>query len=169
MELPLSEIINDIFSGNKFDFAFMHGSWEKLRDRLHDSTMPPKESAYLHLFDLLYILEGPLSYVMNVVIYTLMRVGHHDIWSEKKQKFISSFEDVFEMPLATRLKFLNNHGFDFFSEICPRKVRNAVAHQNFKIMSDGSIHWNGNELALSKLKEINERMMDIVQLFVNML
>ena len=169
-ELQLESTIVELISGDRFSHAFYSFySWEKLRDRLYSISMPIDESAYLHLTDLLYTLEGPMSFVMNAVIYTLVRDGHHDIWSEQKQKFISSFDEVFNIPLSTRIKFLNTHGFNFFSEICPRGIRNAVAHQNFTIESDGSIHFKGTRLTLSELDRINNRMMDVVETFMNVL
>ena len=167
--LPLLETVSDILVSDRFDYAFKHAAWEKLKAKFFDGHLSVVESAYLCLFDLLYTLEGPFSFVMNSVICALITEGHHDIWSELKQRFVSSFSDVLEIPLSTRLKFLNSHGFEFFSEICPRKIRNAIAHQNFKIEPDGSIAYDGKEMSLSELRRITDRMVTVVKLFVDSL
>jgi hypothetical protein len=51
--------------------------------------------------------------------------------------------------------FLEIHGFDQIAKICPRGLRNAIAHQDFKIKEDGSILWHeGANQKDSKLIEI---------------
>jgi len=137
-----------------------------LREKLYAITMPLDEFMYLHITDFLYTLEGPLSFTMNAVIYALIKEEHHDIWLEKDHKFITSFNEIFEIPLSTRLKFLNLHGFSFFSETCSRKLRNAVAHQDFNIESDGSIHYKDTTKTLSEIDRINKRMNGIVEIFM---
>lgn len=165
-ELPFNLIFPDFFEGGHFFYAFQSfHSWEKLRDKLFTTDMPKDELAYLRLTDLIYTIEGPFSFIMNVVIYSLLKEGHHDIWSESEQQFISSFEDIFKIPLYKRLKFLNAHNFSFFSDICPRKIRNAVAHQTFLIESNGIIKYNTTEISLSQIEKINDKMIKIAEIF----
>lgn len=43
------------------------------------------------------------------------------------------------LRLYLKLEFLRRHDFDFLAETCPKALRNAIAHQNFKIDEDSSI------------------------------
>ena len=76
----------------------------------------------------------------------------HDIWSEDKRIFVEKFEDLNRIPLATKLKFLEKHDYKETAKICNRKLRNAIAHHNFEINSDGSIDYYHYE---NKLKTNN--------------
>jgi len=168
-ELPLHLTFMDITAGDHFFYAFQSfHSWGKLRDKLHSTTLETDESAYLRLTDLLYTLEGPFSYIINVVIFTLIKEGHHDLWSGNTNKFISSFEEIFNIPLSTRLKFLNAHDFTFFSDLCPRTLRNAVAHQNF-LIEEGTVKYNKNSMSLSNIVKITDNMIKVAEIFFNVL
>lgn len=121
------------------------------------------ENAMLKLVYILFMTEGVLSFFMNIIIYTLMVKEHHDVWFEWKQKFVSSFDELFEVPLSVRLTFLEKHGFKFFSEICPKDIRNAVAHQDFNIESDGTIYYKERKKKLAK-EDSEKILMDIAKL-----
>ncbi|MEE9458737.1 MAG: hypothetical protein V3V84_03120 [Candidatus Bathyarchaeia archaeon] len=112
-------------------------------------------ASFRFLLSILFMTEL-LSVEINLLIYALMLKGHHDIWSERKQKFISSFNELFDLPLFLRLRFLNKHGFEFLSEIIPRKIRNDIAHQNFKIESDGTILLSKK----GKSEKLSDKIMD---------
>jgi len=100
---------------------------------------------------------------MNVVIYALMLKEHHDIWSGRERKFVSSYDELSEVPLYVRLKFLEKHKFGFFSEICPKDIRNAIAHLNFNINSDGTIYLKKPKKKYTK-KELENKIRDIVKM-----
>lgn len=165
-ELPIFEIFTDIINGNRFNYAFAHATWTSLREKMDKIELSDREYTYLHLYNLLYTLEGPFSFVMNAVIYSLISDGHHDIWSRSKGDYVSSFDEIFDISLPRRLKFLNRHDFKFFSDICPRSIRNAIAHQSFEIDLDGVIHMNEKEYSLSYIISQNEKMYEIVKIFM---
>jgi len=49
------------------------------------------------------------------------------------------------------------------------RARNAVAHQNNIIESDGSIHYKDTRKTLSELDRIIKSMTDIVEVFIDVL
>ena len=70
------------------------------------------ENTLFLLLVILYLTEVPISFAINIFIYTLMLKGHHDVWFEQKQKFVSSFDELFDVPLSVKLKFLKNMASD---------------------------------------------------------
>jgi len=118
----------------------IHLAYSESLKKIRWSSISTTEESLLIIIYTLFLTEGILGFGMNTIIYALMLKGHHDIWFEWKQRFVSSFDELFEVPLSVRLKFLEKHEFEFFSEICPKDIRNAIAHLNFDIGSDGTIH-----------------------------
>jgi hypothetical protein len=95
--------------------------------------------ALIYLMEILYLVEGIVNYLMNLVIFTLILQEHHDLWFEDRHTFVSSFDDLFRVSMFVRETFLEQHGFGFFRELCNRELRNAIAHQNFKIEKNGDV------------------------------
>jgi len=113
--------------------------YSELLKKISWTSISKTEETLLIIIYTLFLTEGLLGFGMNMIIYALMLKGHHDIWFEWKQRFVSSFDELFEVRLSVRLKFLEKHEFEFFSEICPKDIRDTIAHLNFDIGSDGTI------------------------------
>lgn len=137
---------------------------KELLKRIPWSSIAPSEDALLKLIYILFLTEGPLSFYINCYCLGLILVGHHDMWSEEKQKFISSFEEIARMSLFIKLEFLERHGFKSFSKICPRKVRNAVAHYDFRIESEGTIVIEGQKLTRRESANIIHNIAEMLNL-----
>jgi len=131
-----------------------------------DSVKDKKVDAISTLTCLLYLIEGPLSFYLNVIIYSLILKEHHDLWDEIRQKFITSYDEISTINLSVKIKFLERHGFDFFKEICSRELRNVIAHQNFRIDLEGNvdIFKKGKIIKKIYLKEIYLRIDNIVKI-----
>lgn len=74
------------------------------------------------------------------------------------------------MLLHVKLKFLDIHDFSFLAEVCPKELRNAFAHQSFKINADGSILLSNGRKVTQKevcekivvVNELTKRAFDII-------
>ena len=143
--------------------AEFHRVYGKLLEKIPWPKISASEESFLIVSYILFMTEGLLSFGMNVIIYALMLKEHHDIWSEWKNKFVSSYDELSEVRLSARLKFLERHGFGFFSEICPKDIRNAIAHMNFIIDSKGTIHLKRPTKQYTK-EELQKKIEDIVKM-----
>ncbi|MCJ7633652.1 hypothetical protein MUP77_14840 [Candidatus Bathyarchaeota archaeon] len=112
---------------------------QKLLKHIQWPSLTPSEDTLLKLTYILFLVEGPFGFYINNYVFGLVLESHHDVWLEDKQKFASSFEEIINVPLSTKLKFLDKHDFKSFSKICPKDIRNAIAHWNFHIEADGTI------------------------------
>jgi hypothetical protein len=128
------------------------------------TNLTPQEKSLLQLVNILFTTEGHFGGIVNLTIYALMVNKHHDVWNEWRQKFASLFEDILDIPLSVKMKFLKRHGFDFLCQACPRKLRNAIAHNSFLIQQDGSVRTMEKQTqtyTLAQLTEINQKMLEI--------
>lgn len=126
--------------------------WTRSLSRLLEiENIEPSEKSMLYITDLLYVVEGPFSGIVNLIVHNKIAEHHHDIWDEYHEKFATSFKEIVRLRLYLKLEFLKRHGFDFLTETCPRTLRNAIAHQSFRIEGDGSIVVsNGSEKSYSQ-------------------
>jgi hypothetical protein len=133
-----------------------------------------KEKSMLQLMNILFAVEGLLAGIVNLIIYALIVNKHDDIYNPYNHKFASSFEDIPDIELSVKLKFLAKHGFEFLSEICPRDIRNMVAHNDFIIQEDGTIERvkkgtsvYSREQLYDALLKMNEMIMMITDVWSN--
>jgi hypothetical protein len=110
------------------------------------------------LVNILLVIEGLFSGLVNLTIFSMIVNHHDDIWFEEQRRFVSSFEDLTDVALNVKMKFLEMHDFTLLSDICPRKIRNAVAYNDFTIDSDGAACIQGEKFPLRRLTEIVVRM-----------
>jgi hypothetical protein len=126
------------------------------------STMTPQEMSLWILLHMLFLTEGPLSLITNILIMFKIRREHHDIFSPFKNEFCDKLSDIEELSLDIRLKFLSLHGFEFMGEICQKNIRNAIAHiSSLMIDADGTVHIKNKIL---KRKEIETRLFNMNEL-----
>jgi hypothetical protein len=64
------------------------------------------------------------------------------------------------IPLTVKLKFLERHDFDFFTGLCHRELRNAVAHQDYQFDSNGDVIY-GKENVRLKMTDLAEIIKNI--------
>ncbi len=143
------------------NFQIWTSMWTKI-GKLEKSVI---EDSFSKLFIVLFLIEGHLGFVVNWISYLLMVKEHHDIWS--RQKLVTSFYELMEIDLYIKLEFLKKHDFGEIVELCPREIRNAIAHMNFRIQQDGAVHIikNGKVDGRYTQEELTEKMKAILKLF----
>jgi hypothetical protein len=143
------------------NFQIWTALWTKI-GKLEKSAI---EDSFSRLFVILFLIEGPLGYVVNWITHLLMVKGHHDIWS--RQKLVTSFYELVEIDLYIKLEFLEKHDFGEIGELCPRGIRNAIAHMNFRIQQDGVVQIIRNRKVVGEYTqdELTEKIKAILKLF----
>lgn len=164
-DLDVLPYLNRMLSNSNDLMRFIDNITPQMKDK--------KNLSILLLVAVFSFIEGGFTYWVNSCIYQLIRKGHHDLWDDLRQFFVSSFDNVAGVRLAVKLKFLKLHGLDFIDRFAHRDLRNAFAHQNYIIDNDGNvitykgrnrgITYSVDELAdilesLRKLMEVNLRV-----------
>jgi hypothetical protein len=133
------------------------------------TNLSPKEICMLQLMRILLTVEGMLTGIFNLAIYALIVNAHHDICTTRDHDFASSFEDIFDVDLSVKMKFLEKHGCGFLTEVCPRGIRNAIAHSAFVIEEDGAVKitekGKDKTYSLAQLTDILENMYILITIF----
>lgn len=139
--------------------------WTALWNRINQVEKSATEDSFYRLFVILFLIEGHLGFIVNWITYLLMVKGHHDIW--RRQKLVRSFNELVEIDLYIKLEFLKKHDFGEIVELCPRKIRNAIAHMNFRIQQDGVVYIISNRKVVGKYTkdELTEKINAILKLF----
>lgn len=116
-------------------------------------------------------IEGELAFWMNLVIYYYINLGKHDIWHPNLRRFVKDFNEISDIPLSIKSKFLEAHGFWFIEDFLQLDLRNAVAHQDYLINEKGEIDLYRRQkitrsIDLSELAEIASSITKLYELTI---
>lgn len=147
--------------------------WTGFSDKVYlKLKLSQEERSLWNLVNILVYTEGPLNIIINYIVYSLMLKGNK-IKIRCECRFADSYNDLFKIDLNGKLAFLKKKecGFKFVSKICPREIRNAMAHMRFKIKPDGTviILTTGREFKTEDLDEILINIREFIIKFKNSL
>lgn len=127
--------------------------------------MSKKEKALTRLVFYLFTAEGGFTNNMDFVCLLLILQGH-DLYDFFRREYTRSLRDITKVDTSTKSLFLKEHGFQLFNKGLNRRLRNAIAHHDFKIDEEGSIIIDGREI---DLVEKNNQLIDFMNLTNNSL
>lgn len=107
-------------------------------------SMREGKAISLHL-EYLTLVEGFFATQVDFLIFTLIANGH-DLYSFRKGKYVEKLNDIEEVNLAFKLKFLKRHGFSFITSKVNVKLRNSVAHLFYQIDKNGTIRFGKQKI-----------------------
>jgi hypothetical protein len=111
-------------------------------DSLRVKRMPERDRAFVSLAIYLFLAEGACASYMNFLCFMLVSQGH-DLYNIFKKEFATSFAEIEDVNLETKERFLKEHHLGSFSKGLKRKLRNAIAHHDFKVEKNGTIRVKG--------------------------
>jgi hypothetical protein len=72
-------------------------------------------------------------------------VSGHDLFDPIRRQFADSIEDIGEVDVSTKLKFLERHDLELISNKRYQKIRNKIAHHDYYYDEHEQLHV-GNEI-----------------------
>jgi hypothetical protein len=147
----IKRILEELDDGRAYwKSIFALASSEELKTR-------PQEKSLLDLFAYLLLVEGIYSRIVRILSLLLVE-NDHDLYDPIKNEFVSTSKQMEKIDLSIKLKFLRKHGFELVVDSVDRKLRNDIAHLNFRVMTDGKIidKRNGTELL-----DLGERVLNL--------
>ena len=75
---------------------------------------------------------------VDVICYMLVATGH-DLFDSIRRQYVDSIEEIGEVDLSTKLKFLDRHDFGLINRKQDQKLRNKIAHHNYYFDESGKI------------------------------
>lgn len=104
-----------------------------------------RQSTALIMAHYIWSYEG--SYVLCIdEICSLLVINGHDLFDVVRKEYAASFEDVTNVDIPTKLKFLKAHNLKILDRTQDRKLRNKLAHNDFLLTDDGILRVDGVEV-----------------------
>jgi len=146
----LQKLVKDAWSSQKV--AGVQKDWESFIEKnraiikslkaiqniIKTSETGEYDKALLRLVFYLFIVEGGFANYMNFVCSMLISQGH-DLFNFFDKDFACCLEKMANVDIYTKELFLKEHSFSLFNKGLDRKLRNAIAHYDFKIEGDGTV------------------------------
>jgi hypothetical protein len=121
---------------------------------LKEKVKTKKQRNILNLAIFLWIYEGLYSSILDLFCLILV-INDHDIFVPFNREFAKSFNDIAEIEMSMKFKFLKKHKFDALIRERDKKVRNKIAHHNFSMDTHDNVVING------EIIEIDKRLNDL--------
>lgn len=68
-----------------------------LLSKISDYEDQDESTILMILITVFFGIDGIVDYGLNMMIYYLMKIEHHDLWDEYKRKYVTSFEEITEI------------------------------------------------------------------------
>jgi len=91
------------------------------------------------LLTYLSAVEGGFSVITCILSILLCKSGYKYIKNNKEYPIKCEFHTFLNQGLSNRINYLSLYGFEHYSSMCNKLLRNAIGHANFVIYSDGSV------------------------------
>ena len=142
--------------------------WETITNLSKGMENRPNQKSLMNLFAYLLLVEGSYSEIVQILSVLLVDAGH-DLFDPIRNDFVKGFGDIEKVDLSIKLKFLEKHGFDLVINSVDRKLRNDIAHLNFRVLEDGKIVDKRNGQEIKGIDEKTKRLTWICTLVVTSL
>jgi len=105
---------------------------------LGKKTSDRKDFSILMIATFLWTFEG--FYVCRLNLFCLLLIENgHDLFDPIRRKYVCTLEEIGEVDLSTKLKFLSIHKFGALQRKQDQRFRNRIAHHDFSLKEDGNI------------------------------
>lgn len=127
-----------------------------------------RKKSLINVLYYLFFIEGIYSFNINMIIYYEICNKSQEIkidYGKNRNKKVTQFDELNEVKLSNRLKFMREKGYGEIADLCNVKIRNAIAHNDYYIDGKGAfIIVSGREkINYSILNEYIEKL----QLFMS--
>jgi hypothetical protein len=132
-------------------------------------TSNKEERSTLSMAMFFWQFEG--LYVCRLDFFCLLLVASgHDLFNLIRRKYVSSIDEIGEVDLSTKFKFLDVHKLKMLNREEDQRIRNKIAHHDFSLDDKGNILVDG-EIAdfVSKIHDLNEFVSKITNILIECL
>ena len=145
MRLPSRRLL---FDENCVEFNEKWQEAEKVSQILKDlkaATYPTKElESMSKMLAYLGLVESLGVTLLDMVLLLLIAYGREMHTRGPYTKHVTSFEELANLDLRFKLKFLKDNDVDIAQKVVNPELRNIIAHLKFKISKNGDIRDPGN-------------------------
>lgn len=133
----------------------------KIAKQPHNDRWNDDEASFTFLLEYLWMMEGMYGFIVNLIIYTLVKCDGVDLYMKNKKHYIDDFYELNKISLHDRAVFISKNGFINFSHLINTNIRNAIAHTSYEINPNGNvIFYDGFN------KKVNEKSKNDLHLMI---
>ena len=160
-----NNLISLDFSGMRDDESWnlKHKNIEDIVDLLTDAYFPDpnkvstRKKSLINVLYYLFFIEGIYSFNINMIIYYEICNKSQEIkidYGKNRHKKVTQFDELNDVGLSNRLKFMRNRGYGEIADLCNVNIRNAIAHNDYYIDGKGAF------IIVSSREKINYSILD---------
>jgi len=100
-----------------------------------------RKKSLINVLYYLFFIEGIYSFNINMIIYYEICNKFQEIridYGKNRHKKVIQFDELNDVGLSNRLKFLRKRGYCEIADLCNVKIRNAIAHNDYYIDGKGA-------------------------------
>lgn len=113
--------------------------------RIINQSNNPREIAIVGMMAFLWEYEGSYMTCIDAYCYLLVLNGH-DLYDIFHYRYTKSLEEIAEVSISIKIKFLKEHDFEKFIRKEDRKLRNKIAHHDFTVDKSGKVMIENKEV-----------------------
>ncbi len=121
----------------------------------------PRETAVAGMLAFLWEYEGNYMSCVDGFCFLLTANGH-DLFDIIHRKYVKSLEDIGNVDISTKLRFLEEHGFGILNREEDQQFRNKIAHHDFILDGSGKVTIKNKEVNVasrfSELRKFNHKI-----------
>lgn len=118
------------------------------------------EQSMLQVSAFLLEFEGGYASLLDGVCILLI-AGGHDLFDPISRTYATTLTEIGDVDISTKFKFLEKHGFKMLVRTEDKKLRNRIAHHDFRL-NDKGILIDGKLIDMnSKIKDQNNFLLDL--------
>ncbi len=102
-----------------------------------------RKSSVFSMAGFLWQYESTYMLCVDILCYMLV-ANDHDLLDPIKRQYVDLIEEINEVDTSTKLKFLERHDFAIISPKQDQKLRNKIAHHDYRFDQSGKVRL-GNE------------------------
>lgn len=126
-----------------------------------------REYSLLEMSLFLWAFEGLYGTRLDIVCLLLTASGH-DLFNLIKREYASTLEEISEVDMSTKFKFLERHKMKILIRKQDQRLRNRIAHHDFKVDEKGVVSVDGEEVNVySRLTELQTFVMKFTDILVS--
>jgi hypothetical protein len=118
-----------------------------------NKTRNEREFSVILMAGFLWKYEGTYMLCADVFCYILV-VNGHDLFNPITRQYVDTLEEIGEVDMSTKLKFLERHDFDMFIQKQDQILRNKIAHHDYTFSEAGNVRLGKENLDIfSRVKD----------------
>jgi len=146
----IDDLLTENPTNNQDNEIFLASLKRSVHDTKTSKDRKQREWAILSMAYFLWKYESTYLLCVDTVCRLLIITGH-DLFDPVKRQFAESIEEISEVDISTKQKFLERHNFGTVTNSKYQKIRNKIAHHDYFFDENQRLHIGGELVEITTL------------------